>query len=130
MKKKNNNTIIYVCICIVIVIAIGVIIGIYSYNNPKIDDRFSYEVKKEQIIDDKYYIEGTVKSNSLKEFNVVTIEFNCYDKDNNKIGIISDEITHLESEGTWDFNATGNIDANKVDHCDVTRLFAGENNNN
>ena len=110
-------------------IIIGRIIGIHVFNNPTIDERFSYNVNSEYKKDDKYYIEGTIKSNVFKEFSVVLVEFHCYDKYNNVIGIASDELLHLESEGTWNFKATGPFGEKNVSHCDLVRLFAGENNN-
>ena len=132
-KDKNNNSkknipIIYVVVVGIILAIIGFIIGIHSYNNPMIDERFSYKVNSEQKIDDSYYIEGVIKSNTLKEFNVVSVEFYCYDKNNNIIGIASDQVTHLEPEGTWNFKATGSFGKEDVKHCDLVELFAGENN--
>ncbi len=85
-------------------------------------------MNSEQKIDDSYYIEDVIKSNTLKEFNVVSVEFYCYDKNNNLIGIASDELTHLEPEGTWNFKATGSFGKADVKHCDLVELFAGENN--
>lgn len=51
------------------------------------------------------FIEGVVWNNSHKKATYVQITFNLYDSNGNKVGTAIDNISGLESGGTWKFKA-------------------------
>ena len=61
-----------------------------------------------------YYIEGTVKNNTNKDYSYVQIEFNVYDKDGSIIGSCFDNINNLEGNGTWKIKAICLGESNNV----------------
>ncbi len=61
-----------------------------------------------------YYIEGTVKNNTDKDYSYVDIEFNVYDKNGNNLGSCYDNNSNLEANGTWKFKAVCDGEANDI----------------
>lgn len=54
-----------------------------------------------------YYITGTIKNNTNKEYTYVQVTFNLYDADGAQIGTALANINNLEANGTWKFKAIG-----------------------
>ena len=85
------------------------------------NDKFTHKVTKSYVgdYDMGYYIEGTVKNETDKNFSYVQIEFICYDKEGNNMGTAMDNTNNLLGNQTWKFKAMGLFDNVKsVDHCD------------
>lgn len=54
-----------------------------------------------------YYINGTIKNNTDKQYSYVQVTFNLYDSDGAQIGTALANINNLEPDGTWKFKAVG-----------------------
>lgn len=61
-----------------------------------------------------YYIEGTVKNLTNKEYSYVQIELSVYDEDNNIIGSCLDNINNLDANGSWKIKAICTGDAKSI----------------
>ena len=54
-----------------------------------------------------YYVTGTIKNNTDKQYSYVQVTFNLYDADGAQIGTALANINNLEANGTWKFKALG-----------------------
>lgn len=54
-----------------------------------------------------YYVTGTIKNNTNKQYAYVQVTFNLYDDDGAQIGTAMANINNLEANGTWKFKALG-----------------------
>lgn len=54
-----------------------------------------------------YYVTGTIKNNTQKEYSYVQVTFNLYDAEGAQIGTALANINNLEANGTWKFKAIG-----------------------
>lgn len=54
-----------------------------------------------------FYVTGTIKNNTDKQYTYVQVTFNLYDADGAQIGTALANINNLESNGTWKFKAIG-----------------------
>lgn len=54
-----------------------------------------------------YYVTGTIKNNTNKEYAYVQVTFNLYDSDGAQIGTAMANINNLEPNATWKFKALG-----------------------
>lgn len=54
-----------------------------------------------------YYVTGTIKNNTNKQYSYVQVTFNLYDADGAQIGTAMSNINNLEENGTWKFKALG-----------------------
>lgn len=54
-----------------------------------------------------YYITGSIKNNTDKQYSYVQVTFNLYDADGAQIGTALANINNLEPNGTWKFKALG-----------------------
>ena len=61
-----------------------------------------------------YYVEGTIKNNSDKQYSYAQVTFTLYDADGAQIGTAIANINNLEPNGVWKFKAIGSGDASKV----------------
>lgn len=52
-----------------------------------------------------FYIGGTIKNNTNKQYSYVQVIFNVYDADGAQIGTAIDNINNLEANGVWKYNA-------------------------
>lgn len=57
-----------------------------------------------------FYIEGTIKNNTNKNYSYVQVTFNTYDKDGAQLGTAFDNINNLEPNGVWKYNAIATAD--------------------
>lgn len=103
-------------IIIVIIIAIAVSQG--ENNTTQTGTNLTTETKQTQekftLVDSEgsydgfaYYVTGTVKNNTKKQYSYVQVIFNLYDTDGAQIGTAMANINNLESNGTWKFKALG-----------------------
>ena len=58
-----------------------------------------------QYLDYAYYVEGTCKNNSSKEYNYLQVEFICYDNAGNNLGNAIDNTNNVLSGDSWKFKA-------------------------
>lgn len=58
-----------------------------------------------RLLHGREIIMGEVRNNSDREYRLVLVEFNLYDKDGAQVGTASDMIRNLEPHGTWRFEA-------------------------
>ena len=54
-----------------------------------------------------FYVTGTIKNNTNKQYAYVQVTFNLYDADGAQIGTAMSNINNLEANGTWKFKALG-----------------------
>ena len=54
-----------------------------------------------------YYVNGTIKNNTDKQYSYVQVTFNLYDSSGAQIGTAMANINNLEGNGTWKFKAIG-----------------------
>lgn len=54
-----------------------------------------------------YYVNGTIKNNTDKQYSYVQVTFNLYDASGTQIGTAMANINNLEGNGTWKFKAIG-----------------------
>lgn len=54
-----------------------------------------------------YYVTGTIKNNTDKEYSYAQVTFTLYDADGAQIGTAMANINNLEANGTWKFRALG-----------------------
>ena len=88
-------------------------------NAPKND--LTYIIDKQYDEDGwAYYIEGTVKNESDKDYSYVQIDFICYDADGNNVGSALDNSNNLLAGQTWKFKAMS-LDSD-IDHCDYHEI--------
>lgn len=52
-----------------------------------------------------FYIEGTIRNNTNKEYSYVQVTFNTYDKDGAQLGTALANINNLEANGVWKYKA-------------------------
>lgn len=64
--------------------------------------------------DISYYVEGTVKNNTDKNYSYVDIELSVYDKDGNNLGSCYDNNSNLEANGSWKFKAICDGDPTEI----------------
>lgn len=104
---------------ILVVVILGVIIGATGSNNtnttsasgeiPAIQtqEKFSLVDSNGDYDGFAYYITGTIKNNTNKQYSYVQVTFNLYDADGAQIGTALANINNLEANGTWKFKAIG-----------------------
>lgn len=54
-----------------------------------------------------YYVTGSIKNNTDKEYSYVQVTFNLYDAEGAQIGTAMANINNLEANGIWKFKAIG-----------------------
>ncbi len=98
---------------IIAVVVIG-IAGAGSQNNPSTPSSTSETQEKFSLIDSEgshdgfaYYVTGSIKNNTDKEYSYVQVTFNLYDAEGAQIGTAMANINNLEANGTWKFKAIG-----------------------
>lgn len=69
-----------------------------------------------------YYIEGTIKNNTSKQYSYVQVQFNVYDESGNIIGSCLDNVNNLEGEGTWKFKAICSGEASEIKSYKLTEF--------
>lgn len=52
-----------------------------------------------------WYVAGTIKNNTNKQYRYVQVDINLYDDAGNQIGATMDNTSNLEPGGTWKFKA-------------------------
>lgn len=57
-----------------------------------------------------FYIEGTIKNNTDKNYSYVQVTFNTYDKDGAQLGTALANINNLEANGIWRYKAMTTAD--------------------
>ena len=104
---------------ILVVVILGVIIGATGNNNtnttsasgeiPAIQtqEKFSLVDSNGDYDGFAYYITGTIKNNTNKQYSYVQVTFNLYDANGAQIGTALANINNLEANGTWKFKAIG-----------------------
>ncbi len=122
---------------LIVVVAILVITVLFARNQTLDDyepsspvsshkeDNFNYEVSNSYADEYgfSYYIEGTVKNSSNKDYSYVQIEFICYDKDGNNLGTVVDNTNNLMAYETWKFKGMALFsDVNNIDHCNYKSI--------
>lgn len=119
-----------ILVIVLLIIGASYLASNNNYETPTFSsskDNFSYEVTNSYPTeyDLWYYIEGTVKNNSNKDYSYVQIEFICYDKDGNNIGTAMDNTSNLGAYETWKFKAMSLFsDVRNLDHCNYKEITA------
>jgi len=54
-----------------------------------------------------YYVTGSIKNNTNKQYSYVQVTFNLYDANGAQLGTAMANINNLEANGTWKFKALG-----------------------
>lgn len=54
-----------------------------------------------------YYVTGSIKNNTDRQYSYVQVTFNLYDEDGAQIGTAMANVNNLEAKGTWKFKALG-----------------------
>lgn len=115
-----------ILISVIVVITIFFITGCEDLDlDTDTSEKFTYEVTKSYADSANfgYYIEGTVKNTTDKDYSYVQIEFICYDKEGTNLGTALDNTNNLLGNQTWKFKAMGLFDnAKNVDHCDYHEI--------
>ena len=57
-----------------------------------------------------FYIEGTIRNNTDKDYSYVQVTFNTYDKDGAQLGTALANISNLEANGVWRYKAMATSD--------------------
>lgn|SRR5574344_317040 len=126
-KKQGNTVGLIILIVVVIAIIAAASNGSSSSTNgsstTKPSEQFTYAISKSYSDGYGYYIEGTVKNNTDKDYSYVQIEFVCYDKSGNNLGTAIDNTNNLLKQETWKYKAMGMFTEGKsVDHCDYHEI--------
>ena len=92
-----------------------------SIDSKEKKEKFTNEVTS-QYSDDAgfaYYVEGTVKNNTNKDYSYLQIEFVCYDTEGNNLGTALDNTNNLLADQTWKYKAMfAGSNSENIDHCD------------
>ena len=102
---------------IIIILIIG-IAGTGNNNNNSTSTSSTSEIQQTQekfsLIDSEgshdgfaYYVTGSIKNNTDKEYSYVQVTFNLYDAEGAQIGTAMANINNLEANGIWKFKAFG-----------------------
>lgn len=137
-QPKDNKTLIIVLIIVGALGLLGMLIGllivpVFFYNvmenertdnYPSYDRDFTYNVDRQYPGDYSigYYVEGTVKNETYKDYDYVQISFKCYDHDGYSIGTALANTTDLEGYETWRYKAVGFFSSTDVDHCEFDEI--------
>ena len=121
-KKSQGNKLGTIIGCIIIIV---IVIAISTNGNTNSSDNLSNINNTTQKQDDftlqdghkgytdeygmSYYIEGSIKNNTSKQYSYVQVTFNLYDLDGAQIGSAMSNINNLEANGLWKFKALGSI---------------------
>lgn len=70
-------------------------------------EKFSLVDSEESYDGFAYYVNGTIKNNTDKQYSYVQVTFNLYDASGAQIGTAMSNINNLEGNGTWKFKAIG-----------------------
>ena len=54
-----------------------------------------------------YYVTGSIKNNTDRQYSYVQVTFNLYDEDGAQIGTAMANVNNLEANGIWKFKALG-----------------------
>ena len=118
-----------------VLIILGVIVSVSSNGENDVKEKnssnteknekakFEYEITNQYHDSFAYYIEGTVKNNTSKDYSYVQIEFVCYDKDGNNLGTAIDNTNNLLANENWKYKAMFiGSNSEEVDHCDYHEI--------
>lgn len=61
-----------------------------------------------------FYIEGTIKNNTNKNYSYVQVTFNTYDKDGAQLGTAIANINNLEANGVWKYKAMAMTSSDEI----------------
>src|SRR5574344_595289 len=120
-KSQSPKWIKPIVILLIFIIVVSAIAnganGNKTTNNKTNDEKFTLLDGTKGYADEygiAYYIEGTVKNNTDKEYSYVQVNFNVYDKDSNNIGSCLSNNNNFEAHGSWKFKAICSGDAKSV----------------
>lgn len=129
MKKKKT-----IILVIIIIVGIGILASFSGEFQNEVEKTIKNEIAQKyamieepKLIEEgnKYfktkYIVGTIKNNSGKKTNLISITFNLYDKDGNVIGSAMDNINFIDVDGTWKFKAV--ILEDEFDHFKLGEII-------
>lgn len=126
-KKQGMPTIL---IIFLVIVGISIISGIASSGDEKENNESTKTTTTEKLTlleghsgsvtgsGYTYTITGTIKNNTDKEYDYVSIDFNTYDKDGNTLDTCTAYADNIEPNGSWKFEAEcffDNKNANEVD---------------
>lgn len=109
-KLKHTGLIVTACIIVfIIIVAVGGGSGVEntSQTSGTTTEKFTLQEGSNGYYDGytSYYIEGTIKNNTNKQYSYVQVTFNLYDASGNQVGTAMDNVNNLEPNGTWKFKA-------------------------
>ncbi len=122
-KKLKKPIVLFVILGIIAIAIIGAALG-GGNNETSQEEKFTHTVTNSYLDEAgfAYYIEGTVKNETDKEYSYVQIEFVCYDAEGNNLGTAVDNTNSLLGNETWKFKAMGMFTNENVDHCDFKEI--------
>jgi len=115
MKKKITNSLLLILVGIMfLVFAVGSSSNTTTSSGTSSEELELVEITSAYTSYSSYYIEGSIKNNTEKEYSYVQITFNLYDAEGAQIGTAIDNINNLEPNGIWKFKAIGLAPAGNV----------------
>lgn len=129
--KKTSKWLIVLIVIIVILVYALPIIGFvltlnenYMFTEFKVKDNITYVKDNVKIYDTtgfynednkSYYVQGYLENISDVNYDVVSVEYLVYDKDNSLLGTAYASIDNLKKDGKWKFKAIyEDIDSSEV----------------
>lgn len=117
---------------IIIIICLGLILtgcdlDIKSEINKIMDAKIECEITNQyrEKYGFTYYIEGKCTNVDNKKYSIVSVEYECFDKDENYLESFSIDREDFEKEEVWDFTIKGLSDTSKdIDHCKYSGIIA------
>ena len=96
--------------------------GILDNNSPQVQEDTKTPIQKKEkftleshsgaydSLGFAFYIEGTIRNNTDKDYSYVQVTFNTYDKDGAQLGTAFANISNLEANGIWRYKAMATAD--------------------
>ncbi|MEG2311006.1 MAG: FxLYD domain-containing protein [Clostridia bacterium] len=127
-KKKQGHTGLIISGIIIAIIIVAIATsggnkpnnqsGTQTNTETKNQEKFTLQEGHKGYTDEygmSYYIEGTIKNNTHKQYSYVQITLNLYDVEGAQVGSAVANINNLEPNGLWKFKALGSLgDGKKV----------------
>lgn len=117
-KKRIKTSPFVWTITVLFVIVVAVSISSGGNSETTGTEKFSIvEGSEKGYADDyqfAYYIEGTVKNNTNKDYSYLQVTYNVYDKDGNNLGTCLANNNNVEANSTWKFKAVCSGEAKDI----------------
>lgn len=142
VKKQPKGTSKWVIVLIIIVVIlfyalpiVGFVLTLnenYMFTEFKVKDNITYVKDKAKIYDttgfynednECYYVQGYLENISDVSYDVVSVEYLVYDKDDTLLGSVYASIDGLKTDGKWKFKAIyDDIDSDEVSRFELSQV--------